>query len=143
MTAKEYLRQISRMESFIESKKERLAVLNDIAVSCGAPALTGMPKNPSPTQSKMADAVCKAIDLENEIKQDEEQLRQKKVFLLELIGQIDNTEYQTVLISRYFKGASWADIANNLFYTERWIYKLHGRALEELNHILLKIDDCP
>ena len=136
MTAKEYLRQLSRMEAFIESKKERLAVLREIASSCGAPALTGMPKNPSPTTSKMADAVCKALDLEREIQQDEEKLRQKKVFLLDCIGQMENTEYQTVIIGRYFKGDSWAEIAEKMFYSQRWIYELHGRALVELDEIL-------
>ena len=124
------------MESYIESKKVRLTVLKDIAASCGASALTGMPRNPSQTQSKMTEAACKAIDLENEIKQDAERLQQEKVFLLELIGQIDSTEYQTVLISRYFKGASWTDIASKMFYSERWIFELHGRALKELDELI-------
>lgn len=143
MTAKEYLKQISRLTSFIESKKERLTVLRDIAQSCGAPALTGMPKNPGSSQSKMADAICKAIDLENEIRRDEERLQQKKVFLLELIGQIESTEYQTILISRYFKNSSWEDIASKMFYSERWIYELHGRALNELNRLLTDKTDMP
>ena len=143
MTAKEYLKQISRLTSFIESKKERLTVLHEIAQSCGAPALTGMPKSPGSSQSKMADAICKAIDLENEIRRDEERLQQKKVFLLELIGQIENTEYQTVLISRYFKNSTWEDIASKMFYSERWIYELHGRALNELNRLITSKIDMP
>lgn len=136
MTAKEYLGQVSQMEACINTKKCRLSALKDLATRVGSMNLSGMPKNPSKSLSPMADAVCKAMDLEAEISADEFYLQEKKVLLLESIGTIDNCECQTVLIKRYFEHLSWEDIASQMFYSIRWIYKLHGRALVEMDRKL-------
>ena len=135
MEIKEYLKNISRVESHIEAKKQRIAILKDMAVSPTAPNVDGMPKNPNKWKSSMADAVTKYLELEDEIKADEISLEKKKVFIVELIGQLNNTEHQTVLIKRYFDKKSWSDIATDMFYTTRWIYKLHGSALEKLEEV--------
>lgn len=133
MTAKESFKQLARMDAFIDAKKQRVAALKALASSIGSPNLSGMPKNPSKSLSPMADAVCKALDLEAEIQSDEARLQEEKVYLLELIGTLDNSDHQTVLIKRYFEHLSWEAIASSMFYTTRWIYKLHGRALEEMD----------
>ena len=133
MTAKESFKQLAHMDAFIDTKKQRVDALKAMASSAGAPNLSGMPKNPSKSQSPMADTVCKVLDLEAEIRSDEAMLQEKKVYLLELIGTLDSSDYQTVLIKRYFEHLSWENIASSMFYTTRWIYKLHGRALEEMD----------
>lgn len=136
MNAKEYLRQLGRAEANIKAKKERLAVLRDIACSPTSPVLSDMPKAPSRNTSRIENMVFKILELEEEIRNDEDNLKREKTKALELIGRIAEPECQTVLISRYFKNESWEDIASAMFYTERWIYKLHGRALQELDAIL-------
>ncbi len=139
MNAKEHFRQISRMEAFISTKNQRANALRALASSAGSSNLSGMPKNPSRSLSPMTDAICKALDLEAEIHKDEFRLQEKKVFLLELIGTIESCDYQTVLIKRYFENLSWDDIASRMFYSTRWIYKLHGRALEEIDKKLSEV----
>lgn len=136
MTAKEYLRKISRMELFIQSKKERLAVLKEMSGSISSPIFDDMPQNPNKGISRLEETVLKYIELENEIKSDEENLEHEKLIVLEAIGRIEEPEYQTILISRYFKHQTWDEIANNLFYTKRWIYSLHGCALKRLDEEL-------
>ncbi|MEG2596730.1 MAG: hypothetical protein RR989_09645, partial [Ruthenibacterium sp.] len=133
MTAKECFRRIAQAESSISAKKQRVSALKNLAASGGSPNFSGMPKNPSKSLSPMADAVCKALDLEAEINKDELALQEKKVFLLELIGSIESGDYQTVLIKRYFEHLSWENIASQMLYSIRWIYKLHGRALAEMD----------
>jgi DNA-directed RNA polymerase specialized sigma subunit len=135
MKAKEYLRQLSRTEAFINAKKQRVDALRSLAETSSSPVMTGMPKKSNGGGSTMADAICKVVTLESEIKEDEIALQEKKVFLLELIGEIENTEHQTVLIKRYFEKLSWDRIARCMFYSTRWIYKLHGRALEDLEGV--------
>ena len=139
MNAKETLCQLSKMEHLIESKKERLAVLHELATSCGVSAMTGMPSSSSPNPSRMENVLCKAVDLESEIQQDEAALQQKKLFLLDLIGQMDSPEHQTILINRYFKGRTWEKIADGMPYTKRWILKLHGQALASLEKQLSNV----
>ncbi len=136
MVAKEYLKKIARMESYIQSKKERLAVLKDMSSGISSPKFDDMPRNPNKGKSRLEETILKYIDLENEIKEDEKKLEYEKLYLLEAIGRIEEPEYQTILISRYFKHQSWDDIAKSLFYTKRWIYSLHGRALERLDEEL-------
>lgn len=136
MVAKEYLKKIARMESYIQSKKERLAVLKEMSSGISSPKFDDMPRNPNKGRSRLEETILKYIDLENEIKEDEKKLEYEKLYLLEAIGRIEEPEYQTILISRYFKHQSWDEIANSLFYTKRWIYSLHGRALEKLDEEL-------
>lgn len=136
MNAKEYLKRIARSEANIKAKRERLAVMREMSVGIGSPEMSDMPKNPNHGTSRMEEAVVRMITLEQEIRRDEERLRTDKTAALDLIGRIPNPEYQTVLISRYFKNESWESIAEAMFYTERWIYKLHGWALQELDKIL-------
>lgn len=138
MSGKEYLRKIARMELFIQSKKERLAVLKEMSSSISSPGFDDMPKSPNKGKSRLEETILKYIELENEIKADEENLEHEKLIILEAIGKIEEPEYQTVLISRYFKHQTWDEIANSLFYTKRWIYSIHGRALEKLDEKLVK-----
>lgn len=138
MSGKEYLREIARMELFIQSKKERLAVLKEMSSSISSPGFDDMPKSPNKGKSRLEETILKYIELENEIKADEENLEHEKLIILEAIGKIEEPEYQTVLISRYFKHQTWDEIANSLFYTKRWIYSLHGRALAKLDEKLVK-----
>lgn len=138
MSGKDYLRKIARMELFIQSKKERLAVLKEMSSSISSPGFDDMPKSPNKGKSRLEETILKYIELENEIKADEENLEHEKLIVLEAIGKIEEPEYQTVLISRYFKHQTWDEIANSLFYTKRWIYSIHGRALEKLDEKLVK-----
>ena len=67
MNAKEYLSQISRLETLINAKRQRVDALRCMATNC-SPNYSGMPHNPSKSTSPMADAICKALDLEEEIR---------------------------------------------------------------------------
>lgn len=138
MKAKEYLKDIARMEAHIGAKKQRVAVLKDIASSPSAPKYDGMPRNPNKGGSTMADTVTKYTALEGEIEEDIKKLEEKKVFILSLIGELDSTDYQTVLIKRYFEKKIWVDIAEEVFYSKTWVHTLHGQALAALDKLLKK-----
>lgn len=124
------------MELFIQTKKERLAVLKDMSTSISSSRFDDMPRNPNKGKSKLEETILKYIGLEQEIKADEEKLEHEKLIILEVIGKLEEPEYQTILMNRYFKHQTWDEIANGLFYTKRWVYSLHGRALERLDEKL-------
>ncbi|MEG2672524.1 MAG: hypothetical protein RR937_05050, partial [Ruthenibacterium sp.] len=100
MTAKEYLGQAYRLDQRINSKLEQIASLNDLATKATG-AITGMPRNPSPSTSPMADAIGKIIDLQTEINCDIDRLVDLKCDMVRCIKAVDNTEYQTLLELRY------------------------------------------
>ena len=73
MTAKEYLSQARLLDARINAKIQQVSALNDLATHATA-TLTGMPRNPSRSESRMAEAVVKIIDLQNEINHDIDEL---------------------------------------------------------------------
>lgn len=132
MMVKEYLHSISRLESFITSKRQRAEAFRCLASNIGGAPLSDMPKAPSRSISPMADAICMAIDLEAEIQQDELKLQQKKLFLLELVGTLSDMDMQSILIKRYFEKKSWQTIIDETFFSRSWVYRLHQNGLDEL-----------
>jgi hypothetical protein len=138
MTAKEYLKSIARDEANIRAKKARLSVMDELSVSISSPALSDMPRNPNRGASRLENSIMKKAALEAEIMNDETRLKIEKAKALDLIGRIDNPEYQTILIARYFKGESWETIAEEMYYSRSWVFRLHGYALRELDSIISK-----
>ena len=131
MTAKEYLSQAYRLDQRINSKIEQIASLNELATKCTA-SLSGMPHNPNHGGSTMADAVGKLIDLENEISTDMDRLVELKAEIIETIKGVDCVEHRLILEKRYISGKSWPEIAVDLGYKMRHLYKLHDDALENI-----------
>lgn len=143
MTTKEYLASISRLESFIVSKKQRLEALKCMATNVSPSPITDMPKSKPKSKSPMADAVCKAIDLEAEIKDDELCLQKKKLFFLDLIGSLSDIDVQSIIIKRYFEKKSWNTIIAETFLSRSWMFKLHKDGIYELDKKLALLTEFP
>jgi DNA-directed RNA polymerase specialized sigma subunit len=131
MTAKEYLGQAYRLDQRINSKLEQVASLNELATKCTS-TLTGMPRNPNRGTSTMADAIVKIIDLQAEINRDIDRLVDLKREMVKLIKAVDNTEYQTLLELRYLCFKTWEQIAVDMGYNVRHVYRLHDEAVESI-----------
>ena len=135
MTAKQYLMQAFRMKRKIEYLQEDILRLEAAATDC-SPNLTGMPHNPSPSHSRMADIVCKIIDRKAEL---EKQVTELTTLMAEIkykLTLMENGDYKKLLFKRYVEGAEWQDIAMDMYYSERWVYKHHIRALAEFEKIM-------
>lgn len=130
MTTKAYLSQARYLDMRIKSKIQQIDSLNELATSCSA-VMTGMPHNPSPNTSRMADAIVKIIDLEDEIRHDMDELIDLKAEITGVIKAVANPEHQTLLEKRYLCYLSWEKIAVDMGYDLRYIHKLHNRALED------------
>ena len=128
MTAKEYLQQALRLDERINSKISQLESLRELATKCTS-TITGTPHNPSPAQSPMADAVCKIIDLQDEINRDIDHLVDLKRELVGVIRNAEDVECRLLLELRYLCFMSWEDIAVQMGYTTRNIHYLHKQAL--------------
>ena len=127
MTAKEYLSQAYRLDQRIDAKIAQVASLNDLATKCTA-TLTGMPRNPNRGSSTMADAVCKIIDLQQEINEDIDRLVDLKREIVAVIKVVENTEYQILLEKRYLSFQTWEQIAVDMGYSIQHIYRIREKA---------------
>lgn len=135
MTAKEFLSQAKYLDARINSKIRQVSDLNDLATNATS-ALTGMPHNPNHGRSTMADCVAKIVDLQAEINADIDALVDLKREILETIKGLENVEYQTILERRYLCFETWEKIAAEMGYDLRWLFRLHGKALDAVQSVL-------
>lgn len=131
MTAKAYLSQSLRLNQRINSKLEQIQSLWELATKC-TPFLTRMPKTPNQDGSLMADTVLKIIDLEKELQKDIDRLVDLKKEIMAVVMAVDNMECQTLLEQRYLCFKSWEQIAVDMGYNVRHVYRLHDEALQKV-----------
>ena len=135
MKAKEYLSQAPRLDQRINSKLEQVAALNTLAAKATS-TITGMPRNPSPAASRLEEVVSKIIDLEAEINEDIDDLVDLKTNIVKMVKQIDNPEYQILLEKRYLCFKPWEQIAVDMGYSIRYLFKKHAEALDAFDKVL-------
>ena len=131
MTAKEYLSQARFLDDRINSKIQQISSLNELATKCTA-TISDMPHSPNSGGSTMADAVCKIIDLQEEINKDIDRLVDLKREIMGVIKSVPNVEYQTILEKRYLCFISWEQIAVDMNYSMQHIHRMHSSALKEI-----------
>ena len=130
MKIKEYLMQAYWIDRKINSKLEQMAVLHDLATKTTV-TYSDMPKSPNRAGSRMEDAICKIIDLENEINKDIDHLVDLKSDITHLIKMVDSHEYQIILGQRYLCFKTWEQISVDLGYSIQHTFRLHDQALRE------------
>lgn len=131
MTAKEYLSQARFLDDRINSKIQQISSLNELATKCTA-TISDMPHSPNSGGSTMADAVCKIVDLQEEINKDIDRLVDLKREIMGVIKAVPNVEYQTILEKRYLCFISWEQIAVDMNYSMQHIHRMHSSALKEI-----------
>ncbi|MCM1439354.1 MAG: DUF1492 domain-containing protein [Roseburia sp.] len=132
MTAKEFLEQTFVLRKQIEDKKAELENYRDMAENlCGCrygERLSAM-KSTEPPFLKFSE---KAMELEKEIKLDEQKLISLSGEILGIIDTLENVNERLVLRYRYLMFMSWKDIAAKMRYSRQWIFAKHSEALKNL-----------
>ena len=131
MSAQEYLSQAMYIDQRINSKLEQVMTLRETATKATA-TLTDMPRSDSPNLQSMENTIVKIVDLENEINRDIDRLVDLKAEARKVISKLDNPEQQLILEMRYLCYKSWAEIAEDLSFSESNVYKIHGEALKRI-----------
>ena len=131
MTAKEYFGQAYRLDQRINSKLEQVMSLRDLTTKATA-TMSDMPGGGSRNVYRMQDIIGKIIDLEDEINQDIDALVDLKREMVATIKAVADPECQTLLELRYLCFKTWEQIAVDMQYSTRNIYKLHDRAIKEI-----------
>ena len=135
MTNKGYLSQARHLDTRIKSKLQQVDSLNELATNCSM-TLTGMPRNPSASNSRMAEAITKIIDLQNEINHDIDTLVDLKREIMGVIKAVANPDFQTLLEKRYLCFITWEQIAVDMNYSMQYTFRIHEKALKEIEAYL-------
>ena len=131
MNAKEYLSQAMYIDQRINSKLEQVTRLRENVTNCTA-TLSDMPRPDSPNRQRMADTICKIVDLEREINEDIDRLVDLKAEARRVINAVSDPDQQLILELRYLCYKPWNEIMTELGYSEPTIYRLHGEALKKI-----------
>jgi len=132
MTSKEYLSLAYRIDQRINSKLEQIVSLRALATKATS-TLSDTPPSGTRNVHSMEDIIAKIVDLENEINRDIDILVDLKREFVSVIRKIDNTEYQTLLELRYLCFKTWEQIAVDMGYSLQHIFRIHDKALKEIN----------
>lgn len=138
MKAKEYLLQIEKLNRIITNKLIEKDQWKSMATSTGSHA-DGERVQSSGSQQKMADAVCRFIDIESEIDSCIDDLVDTKQNVIRTIEQLTPVEYD-LLHKVYIQFKRLDVVANEYGKTYSWATTVHGRALKHLQDILDRRD---
>ena len=132
MDIKDYLKSIAKRDCEIQRMKEHLVFLKAMAVDGSSPKMDGIPHGSGMAASRVENYVCKAIDLEKDIKTREEEFEKDKRVINEVLETLPTSEHKTVISMRYFEHCSWKQIAEKMNYSQGWVFRVHGEALDQL-----------
>lgn len=134
MKAKDYLKQIEKLDTLIQNKLAEKARWKDIALGITTNT-EGERVQSSGSQQKMADAINRCIDIEREIDSFVDSMVDLKKEIIQTIEQLNPTEYD-VLHKRYIQNMTFDEVAEAKRKSKSWATTVHGRALQSVQRIL-------
>nr|DAG53074.1 MAG TPA: Protein of unknown function (DUF1492) [Caudoviricetes sp.]DAP38595.1 MAG TPA: Protein of unknown function (DUF1492) [Caudoviricetes sp.] len=136
MRAKDFLRQVYKLDRMVENKLAEKRQWQEIAAGA-TPQTTGERVQSSGNPQRMADAISRYIDIEQEIDECIDKLVDTKREVIGVIEQLNATEYD-VLHKMYIQGYSLQEVADMKGRSYSWMTSTHGRALQNVQRIIDK-----
>ena len=135
MNAKEYLRQYQDALVDIRNIEAELEELEDMAMSITVNA-DGERVQSSGSQDAIGSLVAKICDMRIELMDKRSDALDKMHRIQKTINRVENKDYRQILHMKYIEKATFEKIAVDMNKSWRWICKLHGRALQEVEKVL-------
>jgi hypothetical protein len=133
--AQQFLSQVEKLDAIIRNKLIEQRQWKDIALGITA-NMEGERVQSSGSQSKMADAINKCVDMEAEIDSLIDKLIDTKREVIATIEKIGVPYYYNLLHLRYIQYVDLVEIAERWNKDYNTITTAHGRALEKVQEIL-------
>lgn len=127
MTAKEYLNRVRRQNYILKQTEKELNEIRADILTLRASSLSEHVSG-----FKNSDTADKYIRLESymeKVNAEWDKLIDMRNAAKDLIGAMPDPMHRAVLYARYINGQRWEDIAMDMHYSWKGIFKLHGQAL--------------
>ncbi len=130
MTAKEFMNEYRRIGERITQLDNQIF---DIEQTLGVKAISydGIPGSDS-VSKVTEDTAVRLATLREKQKKLRDELWRQRVKIEEAIYKLSNADHAEVLRRRYIRMQTFETIAEEMYMTERWVYTLHGRALQDV-----------
>lgn len=132
-----FLEQVEKLDAIIRNKLIERRMWMDIALGITA-NMGGEKVQSSGSQSKMADAVERCVDMETEIDNLIDRLIDTKKAVLKVIERVDSPTEYNVLHMRYIQYRTLQEIADHYHKDYGWATTTHGRALKSVENVRKK-----
>lgn len=126
--AKQYLRQIRRLDDTINAKIEQIELLRSMSTNITA-TLSSDRVQGSKSHDKIGKLIAKIVDFEREIINDVDKLIDLKREIIHKIDAVQDDNYKLLLTLRYVNFNTWEEIADEMDFSFQWVHELHKRAL--------------
>ena len=126
MTAKQFLRLARDSDRRIDAATERAERLRTRLEAGRMSRITGQPRGGAQDWTVTADTL---IELERDVNSRVREMCRLKRLAQEAIDRIEEPRLREVLELYYLAGYSWKQVSDTMHLDERWVYRLHGRAL--------------
>ena len=137
MTAKEYLQQIKMLDAKAKNSRDRAESIRESIQRVKAVSYSDT-KTRTAQGERTAGKLGRLEELESQAVKDVIELEEKKAEMAEKINALSNPLHVRLLYLRYVKLMDWEEIAEEMGFTERHIYRMHGNALTEFKKINLQ-----
>ena len=129
MTAKEFLRRARGIDRRVDEATERIDRLRAKLEAGRMSKITGMPRGGAEDWTMTADRL---IDLERRVNAKIREMVRIKQAAMDVIDRVDEARLREVLELYYLDGYSWDQVAEQMGLDKRWVFRLHGRALQRI-----------
>jgi len=137
MAVKEFLRSVREQDRLLRAYEQELEDLRRRAYNISSPKLGDkIQSNHLATLDEIVDKLDSQIEKVNATW---DELIDKRNQAKALINKVEDESGRCVLYRYYILIQSWEQIAVKMNYTIRWVYKLHGKALQDLEKEFTKI----
>ena len=135
MKAKQYLKELKRLDTCIKQKMQEKQYLVLRSVSTVAPPLNHERVQTSSVGDKISGVVTSIIDLEKEIDAELDNFVNQKHKVINQIQGLSNETYVSLLYKRYVEYKRLETIAAEMNYTYQYVREVHGFALQEFDKL--------
>ncbi|MGX7140020.1 DUF1492 domain-containing protein [Facklamia languida] len=132
MTPKQYLQQAFYLDQAIDSKIEQVDALNHLATKMTT-TYSNLPKSKQYRPTSFEDTLIKIIEMQEEINQDIDRLVDLKLEIKGCILKLKDKEAQVVLEKRYLCFKKWEEIAVEMNFDTRQVFRIHNRGMQALD----------
>ena len=129
MTAKEFLRRARGVDRRVDEAIECVERLRAKLEAGRMSSITGMPRGGESDWTKTADRL---IELERRVNRQMRELVRVKQAAMDAIDRIEEAQLREVLELYYIDGYNWDQVAERMKLDKRWVFRLHGRALQRI-----------
>ena len=134
MNTKDFLRQYINANKSINAKLDQISKLRALATK-STTILSDDKVSGSISNDKIADIVAKIVDMERQVDDEIDALQDIKDSVMDAIREVNDMRLQNLLERRYINDQKWEQIAFEMGYDIRWIYRMHGQALYRIQKI--------